>query len=1617
MAKDVDHSTSAGGGSADKLWNQYETAWTLHRGVLAVMAGDFASITLEPAGPAGKGIEFRLHGESGDEVHQVKGGLGVAWTIGDLTREKVLQRFKDHLTGTSDRAVFFSVRHAVDFDSLRRKAQVPVDEWVGQHSAKDVTTAQKLKELWDVDDDELHALLRRIEVRSMDDESLPEVLRAGLESRVEGRTPDEVRGDLEKFLLKNLHIPLTASALWKVVLDAGGRPRRDGPDLPQSELVRSLATAYAETIDASRPDALAYIERPEVAHIADLLTGQSGPRTVVVKGRAGSGKSTVCARVVELLQAQGIVVGALRLDPATSASTARELGAQEAIGFGEPVADVMRRAAAGQPGVVVIDQFDALSAAAGRGEAVKDGVRQTLEQVRAVPGLRLLIACRGHDLNEDRELRRLLGLTPAAASDDTRVVEIGELDANQLDGALSGLGIPGPSVSGQLRVLLRNLFNLSLLALIVEDARGEPDAQVDLGSFRRQLDLLREYDKRLGNRLTSALGADGFAKLTQKIAGQMSQEGLLSIPVGLLAQAPTGRDALLHHGVLVESGRRVRFFHQSYFEFVFAQHHFSMRRTAMDLLGDDDPQELVRRGQARMVLALEREQDRDGTYPADLRDVLTASGVRTHVRAAVLDWLTELDEPGEDELALVVECATGASTVRRRAHTVLWTPGWVRALHGGDFYRLLIEDLMGAASQTGGAAETPQTHFGRLDRNDAWLLLEAAARCEPERTAQLCLPLARARHVASHETWQVLRLVFLAGPGAGANVTNLFTALTSTVRDQTLETVAPPEPDGDGPVGGEMAPALASLFRHGGTDALHTLVSKGAGREAAAYGTWLQAAEAVSTHLGAACAFDPKHPRILPEEETGLATLQTLAERDPAATADVLVPFVLTQAQGAAYPHGHGDPQNEAVLHKDRVWLRAQPGQHDYESEVLKAATTAAASMAQAQPAEARSLLESLLDCDLRTIQNLVAAAYAQAAPELLEAALAWAARYGHCQLHSNFAPENRWAAVVAHVLTTGSPQQRQRAEELLTLPYTALDLTAPDETAEREDEEAAEDQHRNRLVQDQYILLEEIARLLGPHLPAALDERRSALASHMADRDLRWAPQHPDEHVSTVASPVPQQQAQQFSDDEWIEAITRVAETNAAFMEHHPWVIGGAASFAGVLEPVAQNDPVRFALLLPRMAPPINPVYPAAVLRALSGVRSPMNGELHAAVSDAIRTVYAWRVEQHSMGLSQLVRTLAAEQVPNDILDIIASLALNDPNPATEVWKETSRTGKAYFDGNINDAGLNCVRGNALRTIGVLLQSANAQPERVALLLPTVRGALDDEREQVRAMIPDALLTLAAHDADAAMALSRAWLERASDAMLTASNLPQLAYRVSLTDLDLGIAITRSMLAAGATYARQSAGQLAVLLPAGEDEAERGARSSLLASALADPASRHGVGVGLIQSAEDLPGDLSQLSAPEAPDGIGWALLLALLDDPDDEVARPIATSLGAQLQHMTRLEENFDAVLARLANTRGFIEDGHQVLRGVHLGDLPIPDSAVYLCRAWFEPRRQEMGQPGTGARAAAEHLVPIVLSVYGGTRSAQHRTACLDLLDELIEAGIDEASRAADDAEPSA
>jgi hypothetical protein len=104
-------------------------------------------------------------------------------------------------------------------------------------------------------------------------------------------------------------------------------------------------------------------------------------------------------------------------------------------------------------------------------------------------------------------------------------------------------------------------------------------SDLDLRTFRTHMDLLAEYHRRVGRRLQPTLGLDQYTQAAFRIARQLSDSGQLSLTQNAVADIAGTVEVLLHEGVLAASGRRLRFFHEAYFDYVFALQHLQAGRT------------------------------------------------------------------------------------------------------------------------------------------------------------------------------------------------------------------------------------------------------------------------------------------------------------------------------------------------------------------------------------------------------------------------------------------------------------------------------------------------------------------------------------------------------------------------------------------------------------------------------------------------------------------------------------------------------------------------------------------------------------------------------------------------------------------------------------------------------------------------------------------------------------------------------------------------------------------------------------------------------------------------------------------------------------------------------
>jgi len=264
-----------------------------------------------------------------------------------------------------------------------------------------------------------------------------------------------------------------------------------------------------------------------------------------------------------------------------------------------------------------------------------------------------------------------------------------------------------------------------------------------------------------------------------RIAITLSESGMLSFARDALADIPDTIDALVHEGVLVEHAGRLRYFHDEYFNFVFARQHLLAGRATADLIRDD-AQDIFRRGQVTAILAQQR-RSHVPSYEADLRVVLDASLTRSHLRAAVLAWLTDQPWTEDHELRLVSELAVApGDPLRRQALWTLCSRPFGFALHRHGLLTVAADVVRNDHAYVPGQLADL---IRGLDANDCGVLLFETARHMPEEVSAELLPLAADPKIAPLSVGVLLRSVFLSGPPAGTATAALFSMVTGTIAD------------------------------------------------------------------------------------------------------------------------------------------------------------------------------------------------------------------------------------------------------------------------------------------------------------------------------------------------------------------------------------------------------------------------------------------------------------------------------------------------------------------------------------------------------------------------------------------------------------------------------------------------------------------------------------------------------------------------------------------------------------------------------------------------------------------------------------------------------------------
>ncbi len=903
------------GGAADKFGNRYEGRWTVAC-LLDVMDERADSLRLEPPGLEGQGVEFWITKQGIREYHQVKRQHSNGhWTLHTLAAEGVLTNFITRLQNTSVHCVFVSGNSAGQLDELSDRARraasweeyyeafLDGDQWKKnfsrvQHSAPGLQ------------EQEVYERLKRLHTRTIDESSLLTTIESRVATLVNG-DPATAVDVLAELALERVHQELTAHDIWNHLETRGFSRRHWDKDPHVLSVVREANQRYLSLL---RDQAIGHtvLPRHEVQTILGRLKESGGRVGILLTGEAGIGKSAVMLQVVEDLLGAGTPVVAFRSDRLEPTQLPDNVGEQ--IGLPGSPANVLAAVSQGQHCVLVIDQVDALSLASGRNTDLFDCIYEILRQAQAHPNVRILLACRKFDLDNDHRLR---GLTDSGGI--AEAVVVGRLPDETVLEVVSRFGLNADSLSIKQRDLLSVPLHLKLLSELAADV------EIRRLNFETAQDLYERFWVYKQQVIRERVGQSvQWTKVVYGLCDYMHEHQILNAPEVVVEEWSGDTNAMSSENVLICQDKRYSFFHEGFFDYAFARRFAGSSQSLLNLLVSGE-QRLFRRAQVRQILLYLRDTEFD-RYIANLKEVLTSPDVRFHIKQVVLALLADLSEPVKREWD-VVSCLAGkdfGDSVTRQTWMTVRRPAWFR-----------LVDSLGLVQQW---LDDPDEAF--VDQTV--LLLRTIQRELPDRVAELVEP-----YVGKSERWNA-RLCHLAVWGDWSQGRRFLELMLRLIDEGVLDNARGPIV-----VNSDFWSLLYRLqFRH-----------QSWGCEVV--GHYFTRRRRLSLNAGQPNPFDYNEGAI-PNSQLAEDTLCKLASSAPESFVREVIPFIQAVVEDCAWKE-----RGELLL--DPIWSnRIFQSGYTTDHALLMAMEVALSKLAAEHPEVYQAVIEPIRDSPYETIQYLI---------------------------------------------------------------------------------------------------------------------------------------------------------------------------------------------------------------------------------------------------------------------------------------------------------------------------------------------------------------------------------------------------------------------------------------------------------------------------------------------------------------------------------------------------------------------------------------------------------------------------------------------------------------------
>jgi hypothetical protein len=387
-----------------------------------------------------------------------------------------------------------------------------------------------------------------------------------------------------------------------------------------------------------------HLVRQEVDKVIHLLQTprlpNQLPMPIVIAGAAGMGKSVITRDALEELTQMGYCCLSLKCDLLDDVKDETIL--RQRLNIKYDFFELFKILIDNNLKIIIlIDQLDAVSESLLTDRSIASFYYDWINKLLEKSNVQVVVACRDYDLQKDDLLKRF--------NHGHNVVNVKALEVSEITQVLALLEIDYKNLKPALQKLLATPLHLDIFCSIAGNMDKVHWQDID--------SINNLYDKLWEQRIDTLKG--GLSEKAKVVLYRLAQDFFKNQK--LVGSEKPYRNVynqtikvLETNNLLIINDKNIQFFHQTFFDYVFARSFVEDRKNQLtQVLRDQSKQNLFVRSAVRYVLAYLRDYD-ESLYCEEIETFLSESGAfRFHLQILAIEQLARLVNPNDSELKLV----------------------------------------------------------------------------------------------------------------------------------------------------------------------------------------------------------------------------------------------------------------------------------------------------------------------------------------------------------------------------------------------------------------------------------------------------------------------------------------------------------------------------------------------------------------------------------------------------------------------------------------------------------------------------------------------------------------------------------------------------------------------------------------------------------------------------------------------------------------------------------------------------------------------------------------------------------------------------------------------------